>query len=304
MQSFSVKTKTELCRTHAVCNTCHLAELYGMLLFAPVFGHRGVRLAAEQQTLMRRTAMLFEQALHIGVMPKREGRKWVIQLTDERALRQLFHGLGYDHKSHLIYHLNRNLVESECCAMAFLRGAFFMSGSLAGPDKKAHLEITTAHATLCRETVSLLQEYNLAPKTTDRGRIYMMYWKDSEAIGEFLTKIGAFRAMTALLEGKVERQMRGEINRQVNCVAANSDRVAQASARQILAIERALQVGGLEIFPEKLRETVDLRVAYPTDSLAELALRFTPPISKPGLSHRLKKIVDIAQYIIEKEGQA
>jgi len=37
-----------------------------------------------------------------------------------------------------------------------------------------------------------------------------------------------------------------------------------------------------------------LRLAYPTDTLAELAQRFEPPISKPGLSHRLKKITEFA----------
>ena len=41
--------------------------------------------------------------------------------------------------------------------------------------------------------------------------------------------------------------------------------------------------------------TVRLRLEYPTDSLSELALRFDPPISKPGLSHRLKKIIELAE---------
>ena len=50
-----------------------------------------------------------------------------------------------------------------------------------------------------------------------------------------------------------------------------------------------LREGGEEAFPDNLRETVRLRLSYPTDSLTELARRFDPPISKPGLSHRLKK---------------
>ena len=55
-----------------------------------------------------------------------------------------------------------------------------------------------------------------------------------------------------------------------------------------------LDTHGEEGFPESLRETVRLRLEYPTDSLAELAQRFEPPISKPGLSHRLKKITELA----------
>ena len=71
-------------------------------------------------------------------------------------------------------------------------------------------------------------------------------------------------------------------------------KVTDASARQIAAIRAVLDAHGEEGFPENLRETVRLRLEYPTDSLAELAQRFDPPISKPGLSHRLKKITEFA----------
>ncbi len=296
-----MQTKSELCRMHPPKPCCRLAELYGVMLFSPAFGHRGVRMAAAQHAQMRRVAMLLEQALHITAQPAHVGNKWVIDIADERTLRQIMHGLGYDYKSHLIYHLNRNMVESDCCAAAFLRGAFLASGSLAGPDKKAHLELTTPHATLCREVVSLMLDHGLHPKTTERRGSHMIYWKDSATIGDFLTTIGAHRAMTALLEGKVERQMRAEINRQVICEVANISRVTDASVRQVTAIEQALMVGGIAVFPEKLHQTIDLRMANPTASLTELAAMFDPPISKPGLNHRLKRMVEIATKVTKNE---
>ena len=97
-----------------------------------------------------------------------------------------------------------------------------------------------------------------------------------------------------LMQAKVEKNLRNTINRQVNCETANLVKAADASARQIAAIKSVLREGGEEAFPDNLRETVRLRLSYPTDSLTELAQRFDPPISKPGLSHRLKKITEFA----------
>ena len=96
------------------------------------------------------------------------------------------------------------------------------------------------------------------------------------------------------MQAKVEKNIRNTINRQVNCETANLMKAADASARQVAAIRAVLDRRGEEAFPEALRETVRLRLAYPTDSLAELAQRFDPPISKPGPSHRLKKITEFA----------
>ena len=71
-------------------------------------------------------------------------------------------------------------------------------------------------------------------------------------------------------------------------------KAADASARQIAAIQALIDSRGEDAFPGNLWETVRLRLEYPTDSLSELAQRFDPPISKPGLSQRLKKILELA----------
>ena len=109
-----------------------------------------------------------------------------------------------------------------------------------------------------------------------------------------MTHIGAPHAAMELMEAKVEKNLRNTINRQVNCETANLAKAADASMRQVAAIRAVLDAHGEEGIPENLRETVYLRLNYPTDTLAELAQRFDPPISKPGLSHRLKKIVELA----------
>ncbi len=298
MLSFSAKTKNELCRVPLGKSCCQTAELYGMLLFGSAFSNREIRFVSEQSAIIRRIATLLKKVCSIEVQPVLQGRRRIVLIEQPELIAMVMEQMGYDFKSHITYHLNRNLAENECCAAAFLRGAFLAAGTVSSPEKKCHLEIKTGHAILAREVMSLLLDVEFSPKITERRTAWLIYWKGTSQIENFLAKIGAHHAAMALMQAKVEKQLRNEVNRAVNCETANLIKVTSASTRQIAAIEQALACGGIEIFPENLRETVDLRAANPTASLAELAAMFDPPISKPGLSHRLGRIMEIAAHVI------
>ncbi len=292
--SFSTEVKNELCRVSMQRACCTRAEAYGALLHATVFSHREIRLSTENAVVARRLQALLQRAFFVVCEPQQQGRKYQIVLEQPAQIGRIFDVLGYDRKSHITYHLNRNELEEECCLASFLRGAFLMAGTVAGPDKKSHLELKSGHQSLAGEETSLLLDLGLSPKLAHRGGTCLLYFKDSASVEDFLTRIGAPHAAMALMEAKVEKNLRNTINRQVNCETANLVKTADAAARQIAAIRAVLDTRGEEAFPENLRETVHLRLAYPTDTLAELAQRFDPPISKPGLSHRLKKITEFA----------
>lgn len=292
--SFSTEVKNELCRVSMQRACCTRAEAYGALLHATVFSHREIRLSTENAVVARRLQALLQRAFFVVCEPQRQGRKYQIVLEQPAQIGRIFDVLGYDRKSHITYHLNRNELEEECCLASFLRGAFLMAGTVAGPDKKSHLELKSGHQSLAGEETSLLLDLGLSPKLAHRGGTCLLYFKDSASVEDFLTRIGAPHAAMALMEAKVEKNLRNTINRQVNCETANLVKTADAAARQIAAIRAVLDTRGEEAFPENLRETVHLRLAHPTDTLAELAQRFDPPISKPGLSHRLKKITEFA----------
>lgn len=292
--SFSTEVKNELCRVSMQRACCTRAEAYGALLHATVFSHREIRLSTENSVIARRLQALLQRAFFVVCEPQRQGRKYQIVLEQPMQIGRIFDVLGYDRKSHITYHLNRNELEEECCLASFLRGAFLMAGTVAGPDKKSHLELKSGHQSLAGEETSLLLDLGLSPKLAQRGGSCLLYFKDGASVEDFLTRIGAPHAAMALMEAKVEKNLRNTINRQVNCETANLVKTADAAARQIAAIRAVLDTRGEEAFPENLRETVRLRLAYPTDTLAELAQRFAPPISKPGLSHRLKKITEFA----------
>ena len=292
--SFSTEVKNELCRVSMQRVCCTRAEAYGALLHASAFSHKEIRLNTENAAVARRLQALLQRAFFVVCEPQRVGQKHQLILTGAEQIGRIFDALGYDRKSHITYHLNRNVLEEDCCIASFLRGAFLMAGTVAGPDKKSHLELKTARQSLAGEETSLLLDLGLAPKQMRRASAHILYFKDGTSVEDFLTRIGAPRAAMELMEAKVEKNIRNTINRQVNCETANLVKAADASARQIAAIRAVLDAHGEEGFPENLRETVRLRLEYPTDSLAELAQRFDPPISKPGLSHRLKKIIELA----------
>lgn len=292
--SFSTEVKNELCRVPMQRACCVRAEAYGALLYGAVFSHREIRLSTGNVAVLRRLQALLQRAFFVQAEPQQTGSKGQLVLTDTASLQRIFDALGYDLKSHVTYHLNRNVLEGECCVPAFLRGVFLMAGSVAGPEKKSHLEIKSAHQSLCGEVTSLLLDLQLSPKIAPRQTAYLLYFKDGTSVEDFLTRIGAPHSAMELMEAKVEKNIRNNINRQVNCETANMIKATDASARQIAAIQAAIAAHGEGFFPEKLRETVQLRLTYPMDSLSELAARFSPPISKPGLSHRLKKITELA----------
>lgn len=292
--SFSTEVKNELCRVPMQRDCCTRAEAYGALLHATVFSHREIRLSTENAAIVRRLQALLQRAFFVACEPQRQGRKYQLSVMDAAQIGRIFDALGYDHKSHVTYHLNRNELDEPCCLAAFLRGAFLMAGTVAGPDKKSHLELKCGHQSLAGEEMSLLLDLGLSPKRVSRSGSELLYFKDGTSVEDFLTRIGAPHAAMALMEAKVEKNLRNTINRQVNCETANLVKTADAAARQIAAIRAVLDTRGLEAFPEALRETVQLRLAHPTDTLAELAQRFDPPISKPGLSHRLRKITEFA----------
>jgi DNA-binding protein WhiA len=119
-----------------------------------------------------------------------------------------------------------------------MRGAFFTGGSITNPEKKYHLELVTPHYYLCREVYSLLLEMEFEPKQTSRKSNYVIYFKASEYIEDFLTIIGAPVSAIGLMNTKVEKELRNRINRKVNCETANLYENVEASHAQLLAIRK------------------------------------------------------------------
>jgi len=96
------------------------------------------------------------------------------------------------------------------------------------------------------------------------------------------------------MDQRMYNEMRNKTNRLSNCETANISKSVNAAVQVQLAIEKLQAAGALNTLPETLRHTARLRMQYPDLPLAKLAQKFDPPVSKAGLSHRMKKIQEAA----------
>ena len=193
-------------------------------------------------------------------------------------------------------HVNLPLVEDDCCKNAFLRGAFLAGGSVTDPEKGYHLEVATTHQSVSREVFTLVEEVmGFYPKTTARGGTQVLYIKQSEQISDFLTYLGAPVAAMGIMEARLEKELNNKVNRRCNCDDANISKVVEAAQEQLNAIQ-ILQARNLyDQLPVKVRQAAEARLKHPEASLTELAAMMEPSITKPAMSHRLKKLVQLAQ---------
>ena len=298
--SFAGDVKTELCRGALNRKCCAQAECYGILLYCNTFSAAEVRIITENPGFAQRLPKVFQRAFSARfdrVPEEGEEGKLVFQITDEKKLHHIINLLGYAPEQNLVLHVNFGLLEEECCRAAFLRGVFFAGGSITDPLKRYHLELMTSHAQVDREMAALLKECGFPPKSVARGGGYVTYFKQSEHIEDFLTLIGAPVAAMNVMSAKLEKDLRNSVNRRLNCDSANLDKVVEAAQEQLEAIRRLQEAEKLDLLPEKLRQTADLRLRNPELTLSELAEEFIPPVTKSCLNHRLRKLVALADGI-------
>ena len=295
--SFSYNTKTELCKTPPGGKCCAAAECYGMLLYCNTFSTREIRIVTGNEKLGQRLAALFSFAFSIqfDIVPE-QGKtgKLAYIINDREKLGRIFEAYGFSPGNMLAHHVNLSVLEEECCRRSFLRGAFLTGGAITDPVKNYHLELVTDHYSVSRETYALLLEMGFSPKGTARGGNFITYFKQSSAIEDFLTMIGAPLHAMELMSTKIEKDMRNSVNRKVNCDTANVTKTVDAAAAQIDAIKKLESAGVFEALPEKLRETALLRLQYPEMSISELAETSTPPVTKSCLNHRFRKLAEMS----------
>ena len=293
--SFAGDVKTELCRAPLSRRCCAQAEAYGALLYCNTFTAAEARVVTENEAFAQRLPTLLKKGFHLAFdrLPEGDGKR-VFVLDDPAKLAVLHQAFG-SHPRALALHLNFAVVEEPCCRAAFLRGAFLAGGSVTDPRKGYHLELATSHHSVSREVLALMRELDQEPKSAQRKGNAVIYFKQSEKIEDFLTCIGAPIAAMEVMNAKLERDLRGKVNRRVNCDAANLDKAVEAAMSQVEAIRRLEGAGTLITLPDKLREVAALRLAHPEDTLAQLAQRCDPPITKSALNHRLRKLVELGR---------
>ena len=192
-----------------------------------------------------------------------------------------------------IKHLGNN-VKAEEKKRAFIRGCFLGAGSINNPENSYHLEIVLSNENNLKIVQELLKEMDVHTKALITKNRYSIYIKEGEEISKLLALIGANKAVLQFEDIRIKKEMRGKVNRIVNCETANLNKTLNAAIEQISAIKKLQVDGRFNKLDDHLKEIAILRLENPDISLVELGKLLKEPIGKSGVNYRLKKIVEIA----------
>lgn len=297
--SFSAGAKAEVCRVFPNRDCCALAQCFGILLYCNSFTASGIKIITESRDFAMLLPKLFKRTfnLNFDIFPSMASPgKLIFQIIDEEKIEVIMDAFGFNLADTVSLHVNLPLVEEDCCKAAFLRGAFLAGGSVTDPEKGYHIEIATTHKSVARETYVLMHEImGFYPKTAERSGGQVLYLKQSDLITDFLTFLGAPVAAMGIMEAKLEKELNNKVNRRCNCDDANTSKVVEAAQEQLSAIRILKEKGLYEKLPPKLQQAAKAREESPESALSELAGMMDPPITKPAMNHRLKKLVQLAK---------
>ena len=291
--SFSSEAKAEICRNAISKKCCAVSECYGVLLFCNSFSGSGIRIITANPDFAARIVPLFRRAFGFGfdVLPAAgSSAKKSFIINDPKKLEKIFNTYGYTFGATLSHHVNLSVMEDDCCTVSFIRGAFLAGGSVTDPEKRYHLELTTSHYSVSRETLAILSDMGFSAKEASRNGNRLIYFKQADTIADFFTALGASSAALSIMTAKVDKEMRNEITRKVNCDTANADKVVATARAQIDTIHEIVGKYGLDSLPEPLKDAALLRIANPEASLADLSVLSYPKVSKSTLAYRLKRL--------------
>lgn len=300
--SFASETKTELAKIEAKQDCCRLAECYGIWLFSRCFTLKPAYYVTETAAVPVKMAELAAACAGVQAeiryaVSRRQKKAYRIQLLDDNARQGLLAVFGATGKEPNL-RINRANLADSCCFPAFLRGVFLSCGSVTDPGKEYHLEFSVPYQKLSSDLVTLLTEVEepvLTPAVSMRKGSYVVYLKDSRQIEDFLTYLGASAASMQLMQVKMYKEMKNDINRKANFETANMDKTYSASARQIAAIAKISDEMGLDQLPADLYQLAQLRLNNPEMSLRELAEKLG--ITRSGVNHRMQKILEIGEKL-------
>lgn len=316
--SFSSKVKNEICRRTDLSKEECIAELSGIMKVSGTLslGSKkalSFRVITENPAIARLIFKLLKEYfdIHTKIMITRsnslkKNNLYMVVISEEDRVRELLYKVAVlkdvDGIIELNYSIPENIIESEECKRAYIRGAFLGGGSISNPEKTYHLEFVTHHEDYAFRLSALINSFNLGSKVIQRKSSFVVYIKDGEQIVDLLNIIGAHSSLLELENVRIMKEMRNNVNRLVNCETANLSKTVNAAVRQVESIKLIQREIGLQRMPKNLREIAELRLNYPDESLKELGEMLDPPVGKSGVNHRLRRIEKIADEL-RKEGR-
>ena len=311
--SFSSQIKEELSRQTAPARHCQIAEIAAILSLCgriQISGddHYSIKIHTENVTVARKCFTLLKKTFNIvtDISIRRNahlGKNRIYSVAVKQhddALRILKATKLLADDGEIGENLNvvgNVVVQNPCCRRAFLRGAFLASGSISDPEKSYHFEIVCATEPKAKQIQSIMATFNVEAKIVIRKKYYVVYIKEGNQIVDMLNVMEAHLSLMELENIRIVKEMRSNVNRQVNCETANINKTVSAAMKQIADIEYIRDTVGFESLPPGLAEIARVRLEKPEATLQELGEELEPPVGKSGVNHRLRKLCETAEQL-------
>ena len=190
----------------------------------------------------------------------------------------------------------RNFLIDENANKAIIRGAFLGSGTISDPRKGYHLEIYFKDEKSLYIAIGILNYYNINVKSIEQKK-WILYIEEGESISNFLAFVGAKNSVLEFEETRVVKEIRNNVNRQINLENANLNKTILSSVKQINYIKLIKKKNRFNELSDKERKLAEIRLKNPDASLDDLRKMLGENISKSGVSHRMKKIERLAEKL-------
>lgn len=309
--SFANEVKKEICRRTSGARHCLLAEAAAIFLKSGCLVRENSRvclcLETDQYLVAERFLYLIQEAfgcrMQIRVRARHTGnrKKYLLQLEDQRDVLRILQALKLERQDGKLYEqdlaVNEILVMSSCCKRAFLAGVFLCCGTMSTPEKHYHLEFVCSGVKQAEQLASFMSFFALEPKIVQRKNNQIVYIKEGRQVADMLNIMQATLSLLEYENIRIKREIRGNINRKVNCEAANITKTVAAAMEQIRDIELIRDTVGLNSLSPELYETAMMRLQYPDIALRELGAMMNPSVGKSGMNHRFHKLKIMAEEL-------
>lgn len=317
MISFTEEIKSEIIKNFTGGRPCALAALSAFIRTSGSLIKSGGDYGFELSTESEYTAHFFADIIehHFGTeisgfssrSDLSSGRdKLVFSCVNGESTRLLREAgiIGDDEDGLFVdFSIKQELVSSDDCAEAYIKGAFLGGGSCTLPDSLSysstgyHFEVVFHNKITAGDFCDILCGFDILAKLVMRKDSAVIYLKSIEAISAALSHIGAKKSLDKLRIVARERDNANNENRVNNCSVSNIDKTVSASVKQVQAIEIIRSTIGLQSLDENLFSVAEGRLADKNASMQELADRLK--ISKSCLNHRFRKLMEIAKQLDE-----
>lgn len=278
--------------------------LFIILLTQAIFKPFYISLCVRNKTLEEVLLLLFEQIFQIK--PDRQCNKSSVTLLIRRSkekrqitdfLRSYF---AFDPDTYGFHFYAKNLEAAE--KRSILQALFLAAASLADPSLTYQLEFICRRCSVYELLHELLVEINLVKVRKSRHprkkrkKIVpsKLVLRSGDAIGSFLLFIGIQQKLLEYENIRINRHLRGDVNRVVNCDNYNLSKTVNVAIEQVKEIMTLQNSALWDSLSEDLKFVAQLRLDNPECSLKELQDFSTIKYSRNGLYYRLRKLHNLA----------